>query len=166
MDCAFEFGPHPKKSRNSDVHLGKCWLCDKYFEQKQDVGHPDPGKIQVLFGSIRAANDNENLLAKVNAQEDDIVAGKISVKYHHNCRSSYLLKRPHAYLSEQNVRPKRSSFKYNVQRNKTYRRAQFHLAASAVGRAHGTVETIIIWLTLRSDSCALVSRGTMLSEVG
>ena len=112
MDCAFEFGPHPKKSRNSDVHLGKCWLCDKHFEQKQDVGHPDPGQIQVLFDSIRAANDNEKLLAKVNAQEDDIVAGQISVKYHHNCRSSYLLKRPHAYLSEQNVRPMRSSFNF------------------------------------------------------
>ena len=70
------------------------------------------GKIQVLFDSIRAANDNEKLLAKVNAQEDDIVAGKISVKYHHNCRSSYLMKRPHAYLSEQNVRPKRSSFNF------------------------------------------------------
>lgn len=110
----YSFAPEAKKYRLSEVNLGKCWICEQRFENRKDIGHPDLSKLDVLFTSIKSANDNEKLLLKLDIQERDILDGKISLTYHHNCRSKYMLKRQDMLLSTSPVtlRPKRSMFNF------------------------------------------------------
>lgn len=113
-DMEYSFAPEAKKYRLSEVNLRKCWICEQRFENRKDIGHPDLSKLDVLFTSIKSANDNEKLLLKLDIQERYILDGKISLTYHHNCRSKYMLKRQDMLLSTSAVtlRPKRSMFNF------------------------------------------------------
>ena len=114
MTDSEEYFPKSKKPRISDANLGRCWLCEDKFVKKEDIRHADQDNIKRLFESIRSAKDNHQLLSKLARQENDILTGKISVKYHRNCRSKYVLikQEPSTSGNQEKVRTKRSGFNF------------------------------------------------------
>lgn len=108
MAAEFELkGPCAKKSKADLFDLSLCIFCNEPFSDSSPASTPIESKLKTLFEACRLRNDN--IAQKLLPQENAIVMGHVSFRYHRNCRSTYTSKHHIKRIHTKNV----SSASYN-----------------------------------------------------
>lgn len=91
MASEFKMEPLPKRQRIQDegsFDSTKCIFCMEPFTRNCPVTTADPTKLKSLFDACIQRKDD--IGKKILENQQRILDGSISLKYHRNCRSTYV----------------------------------------------------------------------------